>query len=292
MDGLYAKWPGITKWSPTYFREVHGNKRILYHISKTNIHPDLTTPDLKRVAPRSTTMAQFVDLIGPSAEPDSRAKYFLTGDRQTSLLLANGCVNESYADLLLDIEIPGFLATRTFSVGLWLNARNACSWLHYDSGGLHNINVQIAGSKMLLLFPPDQLSRLYPFPVSSLRGVNFSRVNVEAPDHGHFPLYRLASAYTGILRPGDALYLPAFWFHSFKGIAEFNSNVNFWWSSERQSATMPAVRSAYSYLATACLKQNRQSEAEKSDIVARDVLGDIFDELERRLCASGTVDYF
>lgn len=45
-----------------------------------------------------------------------------------------------------------------------------------------------------------------------------SSVNVDSPDPVRHPLYALTSPIRAKLRPGDTLYLPAFWHHEVQSL--------------------------------------------------------------------------
>lgn len=295
VEGLYNDWPAIHVWSPTYFRKEYGGTKIAYRESWSGVHPDLSIKDLTRVKPITGSMAEFLDLIGPCADPEERSRYCLTGDGQTTSLLTNGVIDRRFSDLLNDIAIPDLFSDlqELSSAGLWLSGPGVSSWLHYDSGGLHNLNVQVTGSKTVLLFSPEQLPYLYTFPVSSLRGANFSRINIEEPDDGMFPLYKSAQALAGNLEAGDALFLPAFWFHSFKSRGEFNSNVNFWWAPKCHRAVPATIRSSYAYIASACLRlQNGMIGNNAQSINMEKVSAAVIDCLEKQLIESHTAEFF
>ena len=55
-------------------------------------------------------------------------------------------------------------------------------------------------------------------------------------------LRRHALGYEAALEPGDLLFIPACWFHSFRHLGHFNANVNYWWKPERSTLNAVAVR--------------------------------------------------
>ena len=60
-----------------------------------------------------------------------------------------------------------------------------------------------------------------------------SLVDFRAPDFGRFPRFREAMqrAIVVELEPGDALYLPSFWWHHVESSGVLNVMVNYWWSA-------------------------------------------------------------
>lgn len=64
----------------------------------------------------------------------------------------------------------------------------------------------------MLLWPPDQLPCLYPYPDTHLLRRR-SRVNLAAPDLARFPLLARTAAVEAVLGPGDVLFFPSRWAH-------------------------------------------------------------------------------
>jgi hypothetical protein len=67
---------------------------------------------------------------------------------------------------------------------------------------MDNILIQVHGTKRLIMFKPSDIDYLYIDGDKSL--VN----NIEQPDFETYPLIRQATYYTGILQPGDCLFIP------------------------------------------------------------------------------------
>lgn len=93
---------------------------------------------------------------------------------------------------------------------LWVSPAGAVSPLHYDKS--HSFLVQVAGTKRMLFFSPDQLHRLYCYADTHLLRRR-SRVNVSAPDLTKFPLFADVAALEVVLQPGDIVCFPSFWSH-------------------------------------------------------------------------------
>jgi hypothetical protein len=127
---------------------------------------------------------------------------------------------------------------------LWIgNASRAST--HYD--GSHNIAAVVAGSRRFALFPPDQTANLYVGPLeNTIAGQPTSMVDIEAPDLDRYPRFAEAmeSMVVAELEPGDALFIPAFWWHDVKASGPLNVLVNYWWGQPEVSpfgALMHAV---------------------------------------------------
>jgi len=127
---------------------------------------------------------------------------------------------------------------------LWIgNASRAST--HYD--GSHNIAAVVAGARRFALFPPDQTANLYVGPLeNTIAGQPTSMVDIEAPDLDRYPRFAQAmeSMVVAELEPGDALFIPAFWWHDVKASGPLNVLVNYWWGQPEVSpfgALMHAV---------------------------------------------------
>ena len=108
--------------------------------------------------------------------------------------------------------------------------------------------MQISGSKRFTIIDPARLQTAYPCVAYLLQlkrvapGVyekrltdreldNFPLVNVTHPDLTRHPLFADAQPFTVELGPGDALLLPAYWYHQVDSFASpdgLNVAVNYW----------------------------------------------------------------
>lgn len=291
----YAElWPALRKWSRDFFEHSLGHVPVTYRISASCMHPDLSPGTVDNVRTETGTIASFLHQVSGDIPTSERVKYYLTGDGNTMTILRDGQYNRHLRTLLDDITLPTLITPQDIKViGFWLSPEGTRSWLHYDSGGVHNLNVQIMGRKRVTLFSPNELHRLYPFPLRSSRAFNFSRVNVEEPDYTKYPLFADAAHMEGVLGPGDCLFLPAFWFHTFKGEGELNSNINFWWASEHPEPSVTALRSALlNYLVPEIQSYARNHDTSNGAPggIPPEVLG-FADRLEQRIASSGRMEF-
>jgi hypothetical protein len=101
---------------------------------------------------------------------------------------------------------------------------------HYDISD--NIACVVGGRRRFTLFPPDQIRNLYVGPIHfTLAGQPVSMVSLEEPDLIRYPRFEqaLATAQVAELEPGDAIFIPYFWWHHVKSLETFNVLVNYWW---------------------------------------------------------------
>jgi hypothetical protein len=137
----------------------------------------------------------------------------------------------------LPIYFPGFSQTNKLDgltggsmiESIWIGNRT-CIAPHFDN--TENIACVAGGRRRFTLFPPDQIGNLYPGPLDlTPAGQPVSLVDVRKPDLIRFPRYATAlrAAEVAELGPGDAIYIPALWWHNVEALEDFNVLVNFWW---------------------------------------------------------------
>ena len=119
---------------------------------------------------------------------------------------------------------------------LWIgNATQVAT--HFDASP--NLAVCVAGRRRFTLFPPEQVANLYLGPLdNTLAGPPNSMVDPDAPDLQRYPRFTeaLAHAQVAEMGPGDALFIPAIWWHHVRAFDRLNVLVNYWWAYD-SSAT-------------------------------------------------------
>jgi Cupin-like domain len=150
-----------------------------------------------------------------------------------SALIAD-CLPGLLADLPMPV-LPTHIAPR-----IWIGNRIVTP-THFDES--NNIACVAAGRRRFTLFPPEQIANLYIGPIDfAPTGTPISLVDAIEPDFDRFPNFRtaLAHAQTAVLEPGDAIYMPALWWHHVESLTPFNVLVNYWWKGDPDSS--PATR--------------------------------------------------
>ena len=103
----------------------------------------------------------------------------------------------------------------------------------------HNLACVIAGRRRFVLFPPEQVANLYVGPLDNPPPL--SLVDPEAPDLERFPKYAdaIAQAQVAWLEPGDALFMPKYWWHHVTSLEPFNAMANYWWGDDATGLERP-----------------------------------------------------
>jgi lysine-specific demethylase 8 len=238
ITGGARHWPAVERWNAEYLRSLLGETVLRHKQSTTHQHPDFHQPTLAGMFARGES--RFADLLnalttGPRSE---RSRRIFTGDEQFVLQRRNGTTTlaPELAPLYADVTPPAlFDPERLYSVWAWFSGPGVRTWLHYDNNGCHNLNGQILGQKSCLLWAPSELSRVYPFPLEGPNPAhNCAAVDVDAPDLVAHPRFADAEAWHAELRPGDLLFIPAWWLHTFSHTGDLNANVNFWWKPAQE----------------------------------------------------------
>lgn len=162
--------------------------------------------------------------------------------------LAASAVNPQYAthswqSAYIDDYFDGFLQQHPMPLlpdsvrpRIWIGNKTIVG-VHQDDSD--NIACAIAGKRRFALFPPEQLENLYIGPLDKTpAGAPISMVDFTQPDFEKFPRAKeaLATASIAELEPGDAIYIPALWWHHVESLEGINGLVNYWYSGALDGA--------------------------------------------------------
>ncbi|RYD58510.1 MAG: cupin-like domain-containing protein [Sphingomonadales bacterium] len=141
---------------------------------------------------------------------------------------------------------------------IWIGNASTIS-SHFDASD--NVAVVAAGRRRFTLFPPDQVHNLYVGPLDhTMAGQPASMVDLNNPDFERYPRFReaLDHALVAELDPGDAIYIPALWWHQVDALSPFNVLVNYWWAdSPDMAARFDAM--VHAVLTVSHLPENRRA---------------------------------
>jgi hypothetical protein len=138
-------------------------------------------------------------------------------------------IRKHLPELIPNIPVPMLDMTRDTLISLWVGNRTHTR-THWDQS--QNLACVVDGRRRFTLFPPEQLKNLYVGPLEfTPAGQPISLVDIDTPDLQTYPRFAeaLAAAERAELGPGDALYIPALWWHDVRSLEDFGCLINFWW---------------------------------------------------------------
>jgi hypothetical protein len=257
--GSVAQDPAIQNWkSLEYFRAVVPATEVgSVEIGGTYGNPSVERPEI-----RFADYLDYLDLfhdrhgaLGPDIEGDDpwlgMGENKDKNDEPTMHEMVYMAQNDLFPSLYKDVTIPAFCDNSSFGIGngqlystmLWLGPRGCVSPLHYDP--LDNILMQFVGRKRLILFessfaPQKKIESSTPvtsipwhYAGSEGQQYNTSPINIEDSLETlarSYPLFCEAAppAIYCVLNPGDAVYIPAKWWHHVRSL-DTSASVNVWW---------------------------------------------------------------
>ena len=225
ITGATDTWQAIKSWSPDYFRTHFPEAKVIYTAWEST-NPTNDPTDYYRLRKRrTTTVGEFVSLMNSGSHSRDYVSQFPILDQLPELRNDIGSL-EAYMNI--PRTYPAALQRKLKKAAtLWLGPAGIVTPVHFDSA--HNLLVQIHGHKKLILIPPQQSDSLY-YPCLELGHVNYSPVDVEAPDYDRFPRFRSATPFEVVLAPGEVLFIPVRWWHYARAL-EPTISLNFWWFS-------------------------------------------------------------
>ncbi len=149
------------------------------------------------------------------------------------------CVPVSVSAPGLASELHNSLVPANSQPHIWIGSPITVA-AHFDEA--KNVAVVAAGRRRFTLFPPEQVENLYIGRLDvTPAGQPISLVDFRSPDFKRFPKYRqaLESALSVELSPGDAIYIPAPWWHHVESQERFNVLVNYWWDGAYAASGLP-----------------------------------------------------
>lgn len=141
---------------------------------------------------------------------------------------------------------------------LWIGTSSRIA-PHYDESD--NLACVVSGRRRFVLFPTDQVANLYVGPIDrTIAGQPVSMVDLDSPDYGRFPRFREAERHALIadLEPGDAIYIPALWWHAVQASGEVNLLVNYWWLDSPADAGSPTHALGHGLLTIGNLPEHKR----------------------------------
>ena len=149
------------------------------------------------------------------------------------------CVPVSTATPGLESKLPNPLVPENTSAHIWIGSRITVA-AHFDEA--KNVAIVGAGRRRFTLFPPEQVKNLYIGRLDfTPAGQPISLVDLKSPDFERYPRFEeaLQAAWSVELSPGDAIYIPAPWWHHVESLEKLNVLVNYWWDGALAASGLP-----------------------------------------------------
>ena len=187
----------------------------------------------------------FADIV--ASQHDATSPTFYVGST---------AIDSVFPNLRKDNDLD-FLADKALA-SIWMGNQTRIA-AHYDAPD--NIACVIAGERRFTLFPPEQIANLYIGPIDfTPAGQPASLVDFHAPDFAKFPKFKqaIAASQSAILNPGDAIYIPANWWHHVEGLSDFNVLINYWWRQVGNHVGVPNDALLHAILAIRDLPESQR----------------------------------
>jgi ribosomal protein L16 Arg81 hydroxylase len=196
LTGAMKDWKALSRWTPEYLKSALPGQKVRAVALPTDTFDGYVEqkPDLKEFE-----FSDFVEAIHDRSSVGGRFYNLHSG------------LKGALSPLKEDTGLPPYLPPESLFDGLLIAGPQGYTVrAHYDVP--NNFLAQITGRKRVVLFPPSELYRLYPFPAYT-SGAAFAQVDVDKPDLKRFPRFRMDHAMETILEPGEMLYIPSCWWH-------------------------------------------------------------------------------
>ena len=217
ITGAMKSWNALTLWTTDYLNAVIGNTEVDISVSQNS----LFTGNLENGFAKLRQKMNFTELINLLQKDKLTDNYYY---------LQQQSIPANFPKLFSDIEFPEYFDKKLLiDPTIWIGSGGNISPLHYDA--MDNLFAQVSGRKRFLLFDPQQTSSLYPFPADS-KIPHMSQINIDKPDFDKFPNFPKAKYFECVIKAGEILFIPVFWWHQVYSLENSNNklniSVNFW----------------------------------------------------------------
>lgn len=226
------KWPAL-EWTPETLKTKVGDEIVQTRDREGNFVP--------------VTVSQYLDIVQDQRR--SSGKYLPHNGPIIKAWGYDGPV-AGMETLMADIELPRFIRRdQIASMFVWVRNFGAYDNKgHCEPNAASNFNVQLRGKKHVWLFPPHDAGKLGA-AASKAELVERPHFSVEQrvyhPSDEH-PEFKDVRCYEIVLEPGDAVYIPPFWFHWFVHYNVYQMNFNVWFMND--SLQLSPVSAEWAYM--------------------------------------------
>jgi len=194
LTDAISHWPALTRWTPSYFAERVGDRRVdidggSYTVVQMIGMRDASTPEAPAPYLRAQKVVDVFPELASDLEPPTPYSQPNWADSPPLLpSMRRGRLHE----ILIGGRGAGFHV------------------LHYDKDHLQAFISQLHGDKDFFVYPPDQARFLYPKPSKP----NQSQVDIFGPDLERHLEFVHAQQVRLTLHPGETVFMPPGWWHT------------------------------------------------------------------------------
>jgi len=191
IKDLAKSWPASKKWTPNFFKNQHGNKRV-------KVYDDSFVAAGKHYMGKLKTipLSEYISTIMSTSK---NLRMFLYNIKSE--------IPELVDDIIFPTLINGF--SRNF-IFMFFGCKGSVTQMHFDIDMSHVFHTAMHGKKTVYLFPYEQGKNLHRHPFTCR-----SYVDVEHPDFERFPGLKYLKGFKVTLEPGETLYIPCGYWHHF-----------------------------------------------------------------------------
>jgi Cupin-like domain len=212
LIGAVKHWPAYQKWtSADYLREKVGDRTVTartYPASEyiRHVKQPVQARLLEKKAASARTLS-FLEFLDSAANQSGQLVI------ASARFSAGGTLESLYGDMGAFAFLPRLEGSVLYpSHRAFLYRESYTDW-HFHPVD-EALMTQVVGAKEVLLLPPDQLSWDALWPIACETGYLFDI------DLRRFPLAAKLRPYRIVVEAGDALYLPAYWWHAVESVDE------------------------------------------------------------------------
>jgi hypothetical protein len=215
----FQNWPPLRLWSPAYLKQRIGPQPVQVDVSQDPEFPALDPQS------RHDHLMSVDDLLNRIQQPSPPYYFLNSGAAFYNLGVTPPTLSALHADIsMTQTQQPDLLVKSL----LWISGPGVQSRLHFDGNACHNLNVQVAGRKEFLLLAPQHAASLQLLDDPDRRYLAHFSLLDNVAVHADTVLPKDLPRWHVTLEPGDALIIPALWFHAVHSLDALNINVNYW----------------------------------------------------------------
>lgn len=205
----------MAKWDLDYLKSKIGEEKVVIHDSNETSLNFLE----KNFKYKTCSFTEFADKIN-----DSNKNVYLRSTNKNPRSKQPARIEDDFPNLREDLDLPEFVPYGTkeelyHSSVLRVASSSIQIWTHYDI--YDNVLCQVKGVKRVILFPPNDIEHLHIKDDKSMIN-NFDNWQ-ECLEQ--YPSLKRTSPLRCLLKPGDALFIPAFWWHNIKTVEGTNGET-------------------------------------------------------------------